>query len=402
MTKIVVKRLSIKNHYTLVHALFWMTNSIVQGFAAIYLLHKGLSNALAGLIIGGASFIALLIQPLITQLTEKISFLSTKRMIQILMIIQGLFYVLMSVGKMPVFGIEIIYLLLYATNWCIPTLISTMGMEYLNQGKYIDFGLSRGIGSLTTALTAVTLGKAVERYQADILGYIYIILVILFLLVFSSIADSKHNTSVNTVQKSKTKSSNDFLHSVLKKPVFLCMMIAYFLIHIGHMCITTYMVNIVRGLGGTESTFGVISAISTLSELPFMILAGTLLRKKCSCSKLLKISALFYALKSLLVMYAGNLFMVLIGYLFNGLAWGFFTTLSVYYVNDTMEQEHRAKGQALFQIVTTGTACGLGSLLGGWMIDAYGMQGMMTGSLILTSAGFLISLMGYEKKKSIV
>ena len=142
-----IRSISLKNQYTFLQAFYWASNCVIIGFAAVYLQHKGLSDLVIGIITGGSAFLMLAVQPLVSQLAERVWFLSIKRMIQLLMLLMMGIWGILLLFQPSVFGIEVLYLLLYTLNCCVPALLSAMGMEYINRGKYVNFGLSRGIGS---------------------------------------------------------------------------------------------------------------------------------------------------------------------------------------------------------------------------------------------------------------
>ena len=70
------------------------------------------------------------------------------------------------------------------------------------------------------------------------------------------------------------------------------------------------------------------------------------------------------------------------------LAWAVIAVASVYYINAVMEPEDAVKGQALYTMAyTLGSV--LGALLGGWIIDALGVDAMLlfgTASAIVGTA----------------
>ena len=161
------RSISLKNQYTWIQGTFYISYCVMIGFAAVYLQHKGFSNFQIGIITGSSAFLTLAVQPWITQLAESIRCLSLKRMMGFLMFFLGMVWAILTFAKLPTIGTAVLYLIIYTIISCIPALLNAMGMEYVNQGKYLDFGFSRGIGSFTYASSAALLGFCIECLSPD-------------------------------------------------------------------------------------------------------------------------------------------------------------------------------------------------------------------------------------------
>ncbi|MBS6194540.1 MAG: MFS transporter [Clostridiales bacterium] len=383
-------QMQVKHQYSLVQALYWMTSCALAGYAAVYLQYRGLSNTLIGVVMGGAAFLSMAVQPLVAQMAENVPFLSVKKVIQLLIVLMaGLFFVL-TVIPVPAVGVMVIYTVMNTLNCCMAPLLSAMGMEFINRGYYLNFGLSRGMGSIFYAVCAAILGFVIERFLPGVLGYIYVVFAALLLLVVSAMKDLG-NEKRTVKQYVHEEQGENIWKTVIKDRVFLSLMIGFCLANMCNSAIGTYTVNIVKNLGGTDSILGIANFVAAASEMPVMLLFGILM-KKFNCIRLLKISALFFVIKPLMLLMAGNLPLAFVGLGLQGPSFGLFTPAAVYFVNSTIAPEKRVKGQAVFSMMTSGAATCGGNLLGGWLQDAFGLQRMLLICAAMAVAGLLIVL----------
>lgn len=389
--------ISIKHQYSIVQALYWMASCTLGGYAAVYLQYRGLSNTLIGIVVGGAACLSMGVQPLVAQLTETIPFLTVKRMIQLLILCMTGLYAALTFLPLPIVGVMAVYMAMNTLNYCMPPMLSAMGMEFINRGYYLDFGVSRGIGSIAYAFCAATVGFIIDKFFPGVLGYIYMMFAILLILAVSVMKDLGNER--RTVRRNPRLDTDDsMLQIVVKNPVLLSLMIGFCLTNMSNAAACTYMVNIVKNLGGTDSTLGIANFVSAASEMPVMLLFAWMLRKR-NCIHLLKISALFYVIKPLVLLSAVNLPMAFLGCAMQGMCFGLFTPAAVYYVNSTIAPEKRVKGQAVFSMITSGAATCGGNLLGGWLQDTFGLKAMLGICAAMAFAGMLVIVILPEKRQ---
>lgn len=381
-------KIPVKHQYSMVQAFYWISSCTLGGYAAVYLQYRGLSNTLIGVVVGGAACISMGMQPLMAQLTEEIPALTVKRMIQILIACMAGLYAVLTFIPLPVTGVMAVFMMMSTLNSCMPPLLSAMGMEFINRGHYLNFGLSRGLGSISYAFGAVALGFAIEKLYPGILGYVYMAAAALLMVSVSVMKDL--GSERKTVKKQVYHNMEaGMLQIALEDPVFLRLMIGFCLANMSNAAVGTYMVNIVKNLGGTDATLGIASFVSAASEMPVMLLFA-LMMKKSNCLKLLKISAVFFVLKPLMLLSAGNLTAALLGFGLQGLSFGLFTPAAVYYVNNAIPPRMRVKGQAVFSMITSGAAICGGNLLGGWLQDTFGLRMMLGTCVIMAFIGMLV------------
>lgn len=387
----------VKHQYSMVQALYWMSSCTLGGYAAVYLQYRGLSNTLIGVVVGGAACLSMGVQPLAAQIAEEVPSLSVKKMIQLLIICIAGLYAVLTFAPLPVTGVMAVYTGMNTLNSCLPPLLSAMGMEFINQGKYLNFGVSRGMGSISFAFCAAALGFIIEKLYPGVLGYIYVVFAALLMLAVSVMEDLG-NEKKPAKRMFRQDMNVGMIQIAMGDPVFLRLMIGFCLANMSNAAIGTYMVNIVKNLGGTDSALGIANFVSAASEMPVMLLFALMLRKS-NCLKLLKVSSVFFLIKPLILLNSGSLAMAYLGFGLQGLSFGLFTPAAVYYVNNALPARLRVKGQAVFSMITSGAAICAGNLLGGWLQDRFGLRMMLAICAAAALMGMLVVISLPEEKE---
>ena len=396
----ILEKVQVKHQYSVVQALYWVTSCALAGYAAVYLQDRGLSNTLIGVTVGGAACLSMVIQPLAAQVVESIPSLTVKKVIQALIVMMAVMFGVLTVIPVPVAGVVILYMGMNTLNYCMPPMLSAMGMEFINRGYYLNFGLSRGLGSIFYAVCAAVLGIVIDRFFPGVLGYIYVILAVLLFLAVSVMKDleAEELTFQQEVVEREKKPEESIWKTVCKNKTFLFLMIGFCLANMNNAAIATYTVNIIKNLGGSDTILGFANFVSAASEMPVMLLFGYFM-KKGNCIRLLKVSAVFFLIKPLVLVSANALPLVILGLGLQGLSFGLFTPAAVYYVNSTLIPEQRVKGQAIFSTITAGAATCGGNVLGGWLQDAFGLQTMLWVCAAMALVGVLFVIGLSEKEK---
>lgn len=91
--------------------------------------------------------------------------------------------------------------------------------------------------------------------------------------------------------------------------------------------------------------------------------------------------------------------MIYITQLFQIFSFAIFASASVYYTEDMVDEKDRTTGQALMAgAIVAGNV--VGSSIGGFVLDAFGVKNMLLVNIILGAAGACIALIaaGYSEK----
>lgn len=384
-----LKSHSITIRYALVQAMFWMSFCVIFSFAGVYLLDRGFSNTQIGVVIGAAGMISAVLQPLAGGLADRNKVFSARPLIMIL----GCLMTGMAAGLLLIPGNVLWIVVFYGTLLIflqvLTPLVYALGMDCINQGNSLNFGLARGVGSLTFAGASYLTGALVAEYGSGIIPFIILISYVLLLLAVLGFRCQQKNSGI-TGGKAGNESDKVLVKSSFFRRYrrFGFLLIGITLIFVSHNMLNNFIFQIMESKGGNSSSMGIAMAIAAACELPTMFLFFKMLQKAGS-NVWLKVSGMFFSIKAfstVLVSGVAGMYLIQVLQMFG---FGLFVVSSVYYVNNLMDEKDRAKGQA-YMTVTNTLGGVIGSLLGGILIDRMGMGTMLIVSTLAALAGTVI------------
>ena len=149
-----------------------------------------------------------------------------------------------------------------------------------------------------------------------------------------------------------------------------------------------YLIKVIENVGGTSADMGRMLSIAAVTELPVMFLFSRI-SKHFKSSTLLIVSGIFFAMRAAGFMLAGNMMIMYLAATLQIGSFALYIPSSVYYVNETMLDQDKFKGQAV--MTATNTLGGVfGSLLGGFLIDHAGVGAMNTVCFAMAAAGAVL------------
>lgn len=381
---------------------FWMSFCIVFNYAGVFLLSKGYSNSEIGIIVASAGLVSVLLQPLVAGLSDKHEKISLRRLILFLSVVMLLAGAILSIPGLHMLWNALFYSVLLAVLQILTPLVNAIGMECINHGISVNFGLARGIGSVSYALISFLAGGLIERFSSTLVPFLVIFC---YLLVFAAayafcFSDSRtknpeleqaEQTSETLFEDGVAAGNTSFFSSYRR---FFILLAGISLLFICHNMLNNYLFQIMTYHNGGSSEMGIAAAISAVLELPTMIAFSYIVRK-VSSSTLLKISGFFFTLKSFLTLIAVGITGVYLAQAAQMFGFALFTPASVYYTNSLIRPADRARGQA-FMTATNTAGSVFGSLLGGFLIDSRGIPAMLLTATVIAAVGAVLVLICTE------
>lgn len=385
--------------YAFVQFSFWMNFASIVGFASIYLLSTGFSNTQIGIMIAVAGILSALLQPMIASYADRPASPSLKKITLFLAGVTLIFAILLNLSRCSRIFTGLFYGGCIALLQVLTPMINSLGMESLNQGRKLNFGISRGMGSLAYAVAAYLLGILVDKKGPVAVPPVILLgfgLLTIFILIFP-FQKTPQKPAHPSGASGKSTASSGVLAFFLKYKRFTIVLIGCILLYISHVFINNFTFQIVETKGGTSADMGVAMALGSVLELPTMFLFGYML-KKARCDIWFRISGIFFTLKILFSLLVTNMAAFYVIQLFQMGGWALITVSSVYYVNSIMESEDAIKGQAYITMTyTLGSV--LGALLGGTLLDHAGVNAMLITGIIAALVGAILLLFAAEKPR---
>ncbi|MCR5116788.1 MAG: MFS transporter, partial [Lachnospiraceae bacterium] len=149
--------------YTLLNAAYFAAFCTVHALAAVYLLDNGFSNTEVGILLAVANITSAVFQPMIAGIIDKPGWLTNRRFILISVIVIMAGSVILRFANGGKALIFVIYAIIYMIQFAYQPVMTALCFEYQKAGANIFYGLARGLGSASFAVTSAFIGSAVER-----------------------------------------------------------------------------------------------------------------------------------------------------------------------------------------------------------------------------------------------
>lgn len=384
--------------FSIIEIFFWMLLGDVIGFASIFLLGCGFNNAQIGVIVALAGGISVVLQPMVAGYADMPKSLSLKTIILILTGLQIVISPFLTVlYQKNLWAAGILYCILIVGIHTMNPLVNALGTECMNQGKRLNFGVARGIGSGGYAIMSYILGIVLARTQASIQPLTICLISVGLAVSVMCFPFEKRKGTEDTREREmadqggnalKTRNTPWEFFSRYKK--FGAVLIGCVLLYTSHMMINGFGFQIVVSKGGGSEETGIVMAIAALAELPVLFVFSYML-KIARCDIWVRISGVAFMVKALLTFWSANMAFYYFIQVLQLLGWGLFAVASVYYVNEVIEKRDAIKGQA-YMTATYSLGCIIGAAAGGKLIDSKGVDTMLFWAVAASLAGMVILL----------
>lgn len=382
--------------YTVLNAAYFAAFCTLHAYAAVFLLSNGFTNTEVGILLAVANITSAVFQPVIAGIIDKPGWLTNKRyiMISVLIIMAGSFLLLTVPGQK--IAIFIIYALIYTVQFAYQPVVTAICFEYQKAGCNIIFGLARGLGSASFAVTSLFIGRIVENSGVTILLWANIVAMAVTVVVTLSFIKPGGNTNAHDTAASKDgQAHNSIREFAATYPAFMFFLIGTICFFFAHNMINDFMIQIIRNLGGGETELGYANFLQAILELPVMALIGFVL-KKIKADRLLIISGAAFFIKILLLVFATRMPHMYASQFMQLFAYAVFVPAGAYYVSSTMDDMDQVKGQAyITSAITIGGV--FSNLISGVILDRFNIPTMLLTGSAVCFAGVIVTVIGFTK-----
>lgn len=389
--------------YTFLQAMLWATYGFLFSYANPFLTEKlGLTDTLSGILLCAATGVSCLLQPVLTAAADR-----TRLSVRRVLLLSGAFTAVcagLSMLDLPVAATAALFAGACVGLQVLPSFTNALGMARMRGGERINFGLSRGVGSVCFGVSARLAPVAIERVGLIGIPAAGGMTALLFLL---GVLMMKEGGGIRGPQRADTENepspAADFFRKHRK---FAGILLAAVLLYVGHNVLSNCMLRIAQsklGNAGLEEAAGVQGTalmIAALVELPVMFLFTGIVRK-IRCDLLLFASCVFMTLRLLLSLVLPGAAGLYIAQTAQTLGYAMFAVSTVYYAGSVMEKRNVVKGQTYLGTANT-LGCMLAYALGGTLIDAVGVNNMLLVCVGISVAGCGLALISLERVEKTV
>lgn len=399
-----VRKLTLK--YAILQSTYWVSQCAIGSFAAVFLKMKNFDNTQIGIVLSFASVFSIILQLIVATFADKTKKISLRSIVIVLMFLVLALGIILYIAPYSFLLIAINFGVISALQTTLNPLFNSLAVEYLNKGVQINYGLARGTGSISFAITSYFLGSYVTHNGPSVLIPVFLIsycFVIISAFVFKttiselslSTIDIGDDNNCNNKIENNNMEPTGTIEFFIKYKKYMFQLLGIAMLFYSHNIICTYLYKIIENLGGNSTDMGISLAITATVELPTMS-AFVYLVSKIKCHKLIKISAFFFFIKVAIAWLAPNIYVVHFSQALQIFAYALFTPASVYYVNTIIEKQDKVKGQSMLGVAMC-VAGTIANITGGKVMDLFGVSATLLLGTVVTACGFIIVCFSTEK-----
>ena len=383
-----LNRTKLMLQYCVLQGSYWASFCVLYAFATVFLLSRGFESSMIGVIIAVGNILGVILQPVVASIADRSEKISLHKLTAFLSVIMIVLIAFLYMIPNILLAVAVLFLLTDTFLQVIQPLINSVSVYYVNQGVSVDFGAARGIGSLSYAAASYILGIAVERFGTKSILMAGMLVVLIMLMTVLSMPVLSSSAALQSKQIQLKQSDVGLLEFANRYKYFMLTLAGVTFLFTFHNMNNAYLIKVIENVGGTSADMGRMLSIAAVTELPVMFLFSRI-SKHFKSSTLLIVSGIFFAMRAAGFMLAGNMMVMYLAAMLQIGSFALYIPSSVYYVNETMLDQDKFKGQAV--MTATNTLGGVfGSLLGGFLIDHAGVGAMNTVCFAMAAAGAVL------------
>jgi PPP family 3-phenylpropionic acid transporter len=252
------------------------------------------------------------------------------------------------------------------------------------------------VGSFAYSLSALAMGYVLEELGPD--WMIYIILFLLPLCI--AIVFSYPRSAAAQPQHSVLAQHNPPPCSIgvfFRRYRWYCFsLLGVMLLAMFHAMTENYLIVILGRLGGNSRHVGIALFVATVAEAPVLFFFSQI-RTKISDHWLLRLAGFSFLLKSILFLIAPSVPFVYAIQVLQMTSYAFLSPVQVYCANAKVATADMVKGQAFITASYT-LGCAMGTLIGGQLLEFFGLDVLLFAGILMAAAGTLVLLLTVEKR----
>ena len=375
--------------YCVLQFSYWAAAMGAASFATTYLLTKGLSSGLIGVLLAASGLLACLTQPFMASCADR----SQKYILpQLILLLSGLCilcFVLQLVPGVPVLVAGVLYILGMWSSDAIHSMMNALSVACNKAGYAINYGAARGLGSVASGTSALALGYIIAK-----LGNTWMFLFLIAFRIISMIAVLGFPILNKQPATDTTDESCSIPQFFLRYKWYCLALLGIGFLGMFHAMTESYMIVIMERLGGDSSNVGTALFISSLSGAP-VIFFFSFFHKRIKETSLLKIAALTFLVKSVLFCFAPGIPFIYLYQTLQATSYGFLGPTQVYFAGNRVKPVDMVKGQA-FITAAYSLGCSGGNFIGGQLLT-FGVDTMLISGVAMALLGTVTLFLTADK-----
>lgn len=406
-----IKKIKTNNSYKIIaefsflQFFFWSSWAVYGAYLVYYLSDLGYSNMRIGTLMSLRTFMGLIAPPIVGYLCDR---LENRKIVFII--------------SMSLMGLIITPLTFYG-DFMLAVSIGVVGFLWEPQQSILDswiletsahtahnYGFMRAWGSIGFAIIVTVFGQVIEQFgwKLHFLSYGLIIFIVVIIAVnikdnsYSELQQKEEKVEIiedanmeiedlklAAAEETGAELDDKNIMRLFKNPDYIFILFITLLIFIPNQMIFVYLAPIIKSVGGDSTDLGYMFFFNALSEAPIFFAAKYFL-EKYKTNSLLLFSAFFYLIRFIVAAAATSPVYFLFFGMLQSLSFGVFLVTVRYYVKLVAPAALKTTAQSIAMMSAFGAAGIIGSLLGGYLIDNFGMAVMFNVVIVFASVAVLI------------
>lgn len=378
--------------YAFIQGTYWMYYVVAGIFVSVYMLGKGYSNTSIGLVIAVGNIMAVLLQAIIANIADRNKKMTNITVIKAFIIALFVFTAgVLLIGNRSVL-LTVVYTALIVLHTALHPFINSLCFTLEECGEHISFGIGRSMGSLTAAVLGLAMGYLVSGFGVDMIPFSGILVLVFMEITILAISSRCKRLGIGEVSEREVAEGcfNEtekigFIRFLTGNRGFVLVSIGVIGLFFGNVILENFTIQIVEGIGGNTEQMGVVIFVMALLEMPAMLFFDRI-KAHFSYVALIRISAVFFLIKIVMMTIADSMLLIYIAQLNQIFGYGLMFPAMVGFIDDIMSKGEAIRGQAMFTTaITVGNV--IGCVAGGRILDMYTTEILLITSSVVTAAG---------------
>lgn len=362
----------------MVYLLSGLAGGLFNPYLTTLFVHQGVGAEVVGALMSIGTLLSILVQPVWGMLVDR--YRQTKLVLILSISVPACLSFLYSFKYFLV--IVMVYILSIVFQATQSPIADSYAVSAARKAR-TSYGSIRMMGSLGTALGGYAAGFYLSKFGITQLWMPFLVLSVAGAVTVLSLPRTTENNAT-------TISLSQGLKELLGNRLFVMFLVACFFVNQTLTAYNSFFVLAFQDAGGSYSMVGTALLLASLTNIPSMLLAATILRR-IGYERTLLLAAFFYALRWA-IQWLFPIPVVMIGIqVLHGLSFGLFYVAAVEYVANAAGKKMQATGQSVFNMVFSGLGGIVGNLLNGYLYSTGGPQVMYLACTVsaLIGAGML-------------
>ena len=324
--------------YSLIQGFYWMFYAVAAMFVSVYMLGKGYTNTSIGIVIAVGNILAVLMQSILANITDKAEKISDIAIIKILTAVLFLLTAAVLLIGEKSMALTVAYTALIVVHTALHPFVNAMSFTLGESGEYVSFGIGRSMGSLFAAVLGLAMGYMVTDFGVDVIPFSgLIILIVLEIVVIVAGVHYRRFTTGNGRGEDTTDgevveviSLGEFVSGNI---VFMVLSAGIVALFFGNVIVENFTIQIIDSIGGDTEQLGVMIFVMAMLEMPAMLFFDKI-KKHFSYIFLLRVAAIFFAVKITLMYLADTMTVMYMAQACQVLGYGLMFPAMVSFIDD--------------------------------------------------------------------